>query len=430
MTAWRWYAAVGLGAVVAGGFLPVIPRQALYLLVGVSTVAAVAVGVRLHRPADRRTWWLFGAGLACSVLGAAAWAVDFVLTGSVWLTPRCFGVAVLLQRVSDRRYVWASEFTRDVDATSLLAARQEVAANIARVLGQRYGVIFSHTRDNPGRPPSDFLHHQAILDFYDYWRYFDPERFEPVRAKLEQAIAEDPNFAEAFACLSLMYTNAVRYRSDPGSVAPDPLARAEMLAEEAIRLAPSSSKAFFAQALARWFAQDVNGAMAALKTAHELNPNDDEILADLGLRHAVRMEWNEALPLIEQAYRRNPYQTSTYRVAFFLYHFAHKRYEEALKEAMAIGARMVAHSNLAIAAAQAELGQFTEAAQTLDELDRVSPGYLSRLESDLAIRNVHPELVAALRAAVEKVAAHRSGDPRERPLPVPPSPTATPGNPG
>ncbi len=83
MTAWRWYAAVGLGAVVAGGFLPVIPRQALYLLVGVSTVAAVAVGVRLHRPADRRTWWLFGAGLACSVLGAAAWAVDFVLTGDV-----------------------------------------------------------------------------------------------------------------------------------------------------------------------------------------------------------------------------------------------------------------------------------------------------------------------------------------------------------
>jgi diguanylate cyclase (GGDEF)-like protein len=83
MAAWRWYAGLGLGAVVAGTFLPVIPRQILYSLVGASTVVAVVVGVRRHRPAHRRTWWLFGAGLCCSVLGALAWAVDFGLTGDV-----------------------------------------------------------------------------------------------------------------------------------------------------------------------------------------------------------------------------------------------------------------------------------------------------------------------------------------------------------
>ena len=83
MTAWRWYAGLGLGAVILGGFLPVIPRQILYSLVGASTVVAVSVGVRRHRPADRRTWWLFGAGLTCSVLGAGAWAVEYTLTGAV-----------------------------------------------------------------------------------------------------------------------------------------------------------------------------------------------------------------------------------------------------------------------------------------------------------------------------------------------------------
>ncbi len=335
--------------------------------------------------------------------------VDFILTGSLSLSSRCFRVAVLLQRVSDRRYVWASEFSRELDATSLLFARQEIAANIARVLGQRYGVIFSHTRDNTGHPPTDFRHYSAVLDFYDYWRDFDPPLHDPIRARLEQAIVEDPSYAEAFACLSLLYTNAIRYGHDVSSATANPLARAASLAEEAIRLAPSSSKAFFAQALARWFGQDMEGAMSSLKIAHELNPNDDEILADLGLRHAVRMEWDEALPLVEQAYRRNPYQTSTYRVALFLYHFAHKRYEEALKEAFAIGARKVTLSNLAIATAQAELGQFDEAWQTLKVLDGISPGYVQRLEADLAIRNVHPELVAALRRAVDKVFAHCGG---------------------
>jgi len=329
--------------------------------------------------------------------------VDFILTGSLSLTAGKFGAEVLLQRVSDRRYVWASEFKRDIEPATLTAVREEIAASIARVLGQKYGVIFSHSRDNQGHAPGDFRHYRAILDFYDYWRDFDATLYEPVRAALEQVVVEDPKFAEAFACLSLLYTNAVRYGLDPGPVTSDPLRRATDLAIEAIRLAPSSSKAFFAQALARWFGGDTDGAMAALHIAHDLNPNDDEILADLGLRHAVRMEWDEALPLVELAYRRNPYQTSSYRVALFLYHFANRRYAQALKEAEAIGAKMVAYSHLAIAAAQAELGHFDRARRTLDELDRVSPGYLTRMEADLALRHVHADIVSALRSAIDKV---------------------------
>lgn len=335
--------------------------------------------------------------------------VDYVLTGSVNLTAARFEVEVLLQRVSDRRYVWSSKFRRDIDAGSFVAVRHEIAAGIARVLGQRYGVIFSHTRENTGRPPTDFRHYNAILDFYDYWRDFDPARYEPVRVELELAILDDPRLAEAFACLSLLYTNAVRYGYDLSSVTPDPLARATELAEEAIRIAPTSSKAFFAQGLARWFGQNMDGAMASLRVAHELNPNDDEIMADLGLRHAVRMEWDRALPLIEEAYRRNPYQTSTYRVALFLYHFVHKRYPEALAEAHAIGAKRVAYSHLAVAAACAELGRFDEASKALDQLDQVNPGYLHRMESDLALRNVHKDIVRTLRAAIHKVQSHSRG---------------------
>lgn len=332
--------------------------------------------------------------------------VDFILTGSVNLTANCFVVEVLLQRVSDRRYVWATEFRREIEPATLTAVRDEMAASIARVLGQKYGVIFGHSRDNKGHAASELRHFRAVFDFYDYWRDFDATLYEPVRLALEQVVVEDPNFAEAFACLSLLYTNAVRYGYDLGAPTSDPLQRAVELASEAIRLAPSSSKAFFAQALARWFGGDMDGAMASLRVAHDLNPNDDEILADLGLRYAVRMEWDQALPLVELAYRRNPYQTSSYRVALFLYHFANKRYHQALREAEAIGAKMVAYSHLAIAAAQAELGQFDEALRALDELDKVNPGYLSRMEADLAIRHVHADIIAALRSAIDKVRDH------------------------
>ncbi|GGM14118.1 putative bifunctional diguanylate cyclase/phosphodiesterase [Dactylosporangium sucinum] len=83
MTAWRWYAVLGLGAVAVGGFLPVMPRQGLYALIGLSAAAAVAVGVRLHRPEHRRSWVVFGVAIGCSVLASLAWAVQYQLSGAV-----------------------------------------------------------------------------------------------------------------------------------------------------------------------------------------------------------------------------------------------------------------------------------------------------------------------------------------------------------
>ncbi|GAA2354556.1 putative bifunctional diguanylate cyclase/phosphodiesterase [Dactylosporangium salmoneum] len=83
MVAWRWYAAVGLGAVAAGGFLPVLARQGLYTLAGVSAAAAVLAGVRRYRPPDRRCWMVFAGAIGCSVLAAVTWAVQYQITGHV-----------------------------------------------------------------------------------------------------------------------------------------------------------------------------------------------------------------------------------------------------------------------------------------------------------------------------------------------------------
>jgi len=82
-TAWRWYAGLGLGAVAVGGFLPVLPRQGLYTLVGVAAAVAVGIGIRRHRPPYRRSWLIFGASIWCSVLAAVLWAAEMLITGRV-----------------------------------------------------------------------------------------------------------------------------------------------------------------------------------------------------------------------------------------------------------------------------------------------------------------------------------------------------------
>ncbi|GAA0744980.1 EAL domain-containing protein [Dactylosporangium roseum] len=83
MTAWRWYATLGLGVVAIGGFLPVVPRQGLYTLVGVSAAVVLGAGIRRYRPADRRSWLLFTAAIWCSVAAAAGYAAEYLVTGRV-----------------------------------------------------------------------------------------------------------------------------------------------------------------------------------------------------------------------------------------------------------------------------------------------------------------------------------------------------------
>ncbi|HZC69294.1 MAG TPA: EAL domain-containing protein [Jatrophihabitans sp.] len=71
-------AAVAAAAMVGGYFaLPSGTVQSVgYDVVGFASVIAVWLGVRLNRPADRLTWWLFAAGSLCSV------AADSVYTAA------------------------------------------------------------------------------------------------------------------------------------------------------------------------------------------------------------------------------------------------------------------------------------------------------------------------------------------------------------
>jgi diguanylate cyclase (GGDEF)-like protein len=58
-------ALIALYAVLPSG----LPRDAVYLAVGLGCVAAIVMGVRRHRPAVRAPWYLLAAGLAAWVLG-------------------------------------------------------------------------------------------------------------------------------------------------------------------------------------------------------------------------------------------------------------------------------------------------------------------------------------------------------------------------
>jgi adenylate cyclase len=330
-------------------------------------------------------------------------ATDYLVTGQTSLQSDRFEVDVLLVEAASGRAVWAETFERQLKPSEIIALRNEVANRVARALAPPYGAIQSdRARDADGQAPELLGSYAAVLMFYAYWRTFDRAMIEAVRVGLEHAVATEPDYAEALACLSLVYSNAYRFRHAIGAPDQDPRDRALALAIRAVELAPSSSWARYALGLARWFAGNPSAALQALEAARMLNPNDTTILADLGQRYAMLARWDEAVPLLEESYATNPAQPGTYRIGLFLYHFAHERFAEALAEARRVNAPQVLYGHVAVAAAAAELGLHDEAADAVSAIRGLDPDYGAHVIADLEGRHVAPELVPPIVAALGK----------------------------
>ena len=241
-----------------------------------------------------------------------------------------------------------------------------------------------------------------MLLFYAYWRTFDETMIEAVRVGLEHAVAAEPDYAEALACLSLVYSNIFRFRHPISMPHADSRDRALALAMRAVERAPGSSWACHALGLARWFAGDVPAALEALEAGRALNPNDTTILADLGQRYAMLARWDEAVALLEESYETNPAQPGSYRIGLFLFHYAHGRFAEALTEARRIDAPGILYGHVAVAAAAGQLGLEEVAADAVSAICALDPDYGAHVVTDLETRHVSPDLIPQIVTGLEK----------------------------
>ena len=330
-------------------------------------------------------------------------AADYLVTGQTALSPGGFAIDVLLVEAATGRVAWAETYARRLDPAAIGVLRNEVASQVARALAQPWGAIASdRARDAEGAVPGALGSYAAVLLFHAHWRSFDREMIEAVRVDLERAVAAEPGYAEAHACLSLVYANAFRFRQAIEAGGTDPMRRALALALRAVELAPCSAWARYALGLAHWFTGDPQGALDALEAGRALDPDDTTILADLGQCYAMLARWDEAVPLLEEAYASNPAQPGSYRIGLFLYHYAHGRFAEALAEARHVDAPEVLYGHVAVAAAAGELGLADEAEAAVGSILRLDPGYATRVTADLESRSVAPELVRSITRGLAK----------------------------
>lgn len=327
---------------------------------------------------------------------AAKLGADYLVTGTTTALAESFRASVALIDAETGQYVWSGTFRGRLVPEDLFATEDQIATEIVQILAQPYGVIFGdQVKELRAGAPSSLSSYECVLQFLQYWKKADRQQFAGIRHCLEHAIVEDPGYALAHSKLALLYCDAARYGFDRGKISFDPLARAFELANRAVELEPRSAHGYQALHLIYWLRNDVDSSLRAAEQGLELNPNDTELMADLGGRAYVAGQW-ERYALITEAMARNPALSDFYRVATYLHAYRSGDYRKALTEAKRINLANISYGYIAIAAAAGQLGHRTEAEEAVRKILELDPAFTEHAVAFFKKHNLHPELTRGL----------------------------------
>jgi adenylate cyclase len=329
--------------------------------------------------------------------------VDFVVTGGVTVTENRLRVGVTLLDAKTGRNLWSDVIEHELTAGGIIEAREIIANRVVRTLAQPYGIVFREkSKEIEGTLPQSFTSYQCMLEFYNYWRDLSLPLHATVQKCLEKVVAQDPNYSEAYSALAMVYANIYRYGFNPDGVTFDPLPKALDLARHSIELAPDSVQGYKALHLVYWLMNDVDRSFAAAEQGLALNPNDSEIMADLGGRLCLAGNWERGLPLVQEAFAMNPGQPGLYRIVTSLRFYLDGQYGKALAEIEKADIPSVIHYHVILAMAHAQLGQAKEADAEVREILKIDPAYGIHVVADLKKHNVYPDLIQAVLEGLRK----------------------------
>ena len=270
-----------------------------------------------------------------------ALGMSHVLEGSVRKTGAWLHINVQLIDTRTDAHVWAEAYDRDLK--DMFAVQSEIAQKVAEQLHVK---ISAAERLAIERPPTADL---TAFDLYSRaknlvlaWNFSNTEKGNFLQAAdlLNQAVAHDPTFFQAYCQLAWVHDHLYFFRFDRTS---ERLALAKAAIETAFRLRPDAGEAHLARAghLYRGY-RDYDGALAELEIARQTLPNDARLFELKGYIERRRPGGNqeEALRNFERAIELDPRNILLLQQTAFSYDYLRRYGEEEaiLDRALAIRA--------------------------------------------------------------------------------------------
>lgn len=327
----------------------------------------------------------------------------YALEGGVRAADGRLRVSARLLDTESAAVLWSQAYDADLRVRDLFAIQADIGRQVATAVAQPYGIVFrADARRTSRQPPDDLEAYACTLRFYAYRAELSPGLHAAVRDCLERAVARFPDYATAWAMLSVVYLDEDRFAFNPESGPPAPLDRALESARRAVALDPESGRALQALMLALCFRQEVAEGLRVGERALALNPNDTELLGEFGSRVALSGEWVRGGALVEQALARNPGHSGYYHGILALVAYMRRDDDRALAEIRQADLQKFPLYHGVAAVIYAELGMRAEAAQAGARLAELSPRFLPNLDAELTRRSIGPEDRARLAEGLRK----------------------------
>jgi TolB-like protein/Flp pilus assembly protein TadD len=254
-----------------------------------------------------------------------ALGVATLLEGSVRRIGNRVRVNVQLIDASNDEHIWAEDYDRDL--TDVFAIQTDLAQKIASALQAKLSPDEKALLDHrPTQNPDAYL---RFVQAHGYASQRDMFHDTSLKAEplFEQAIKLDPNFALAFASLS-MVESWVYHSFDPTSGRRE---KARRNAEEALRLQPDLPEGHLALGFSYYYGdRDYERALAEFDVARRGLPNESEAYFAIGAIQRRQGKWAESTANLEKAATLDPKNTSVLTNLIFSY-MAQRDYETADK---------------------------------------------------------------------------------------------------
>jgi len=227
-----------------------------------------------------------------------------------------------LVRVIDETNVWAE--TYDENMVEVFRVQSDIAERVAAQLNLT--LLEPERRAIEKRPTENIAAYDDYLRGKDYYNAVDLAETELSIELLQRAVSSDPQFAEAWAALSMAY-HALYWGFDrPGA-----LTQEIETAKRAEKLAPDVAETHAALGGLAYVQREFNNALKHYQMAQSIRPSGDGA-QNIGYTLRRLGEWEEALNHFEDARHLMPYNYSIYADGLGLTKMCMRRFDEAERD--------------------------------------------------------------------------------------------------
>lgn len=295
-----------------------------------------------------------------------------------------------MTEASSGRVLWSDIYERSVVGSDYSTIEIDIAHTIATAIAQPGGVIFrARSRGDRSRASSPDPY-DCTLAFYTYRSAITPERHAEVRQCLKEAVRQYPDFATAWSLLAYIYIDEYRFEFNPMPEAGPALERALEAARHAVRLDPANARAYQALMTALFYDGKIEDSLKVGQEGVALNPNDTELLGELGVRLGQAGYWERGDVLLQQAIDRNPSLATLYNIGLAQSAYMRGDTKRAVHLIKIADMRQFPFYYILAALIYADANMEQEAASARQRFMARWPHFFDDFEAELAKRYLNP----------------------------------------